>query len=137
MSEKRPPRFTAVDAMWRKFMALAVEDEQALRVAATDHLLSRFREANHFLKLIAHGLGSYLDAKRATFGGVYSPLHLGRLWVHECCRVYGHRLGGEADRQGSAPLQARPRGLYIALPSEASSALWVRHGVELVCSCDD
>jgi len=118
-------------------MALAVEDEQALRVAATDHLLSRFREANHFLKLIAHGVGSYLDSKRATFGGVYSPLHLGRLWVHECCRVYGHRLGGEADRQGSAPLQGRPRGLYIALPSEASSALWVRHGVELVCSCDD
>ena len=52
-------------------------------------------------------------------------------------RVYGHRLGGEADRQGSAPLQARPQGLYIALPSEASSALWVRHGVNLVCSCDD
>ena len=64
-------RFAAVDALWRKTMALAVRTPSVLRMCSTDKLLEKFREANKFLEMIQKGLNEYLDTKRLAFPRFY------------------------------------------------------------------
>ena len=69
------------------------------------------------------------SARRARRAG-----HLGRLWSSAPASWPSTRR--RSGPPGSAPLQARPRPSTFAAVRGVFRAL-VRHGVNLVCSCDD